>query len=553
MRICPGCRASYEDDQARYCPQDGLPLLEISKTFAAVADESLDLSDGAGVEITDGMMIGEYQVERTIAHGGMGVVYSAIHPVIHKRVAIKVLNLRYASDPKAVARFVLEARSVNQIGHHNIVDIFSIGELDDGRNYMVMELLDGLGLHEVLLNATRLEPAELLPVFEQLCDALDAAHSKNFIHRDLKPDNIVILRRPPRPQVKILDFGIAKLRGAASGETEVGTVLGTPEYMAPEQCRGDELDRRVDIYALGILLYELLVGNKPFSDPSPYNVLKMQVREAPPPPSRFISIHPQLEQLILRAMAKHRDERPPTAGALLAELQRAIGSSRPWTASLDPPAEVHRRRQREQGQQPAAAQAAAMPPLSVPPPVSELVPLAQASDQLEAAGAPLKDGRTPTIPPFDPTPPLDYDTLRPLPVANTDELDASDTQVVRHAVAEVISERPEGGDAALNTAQLAATTSYEPPPSRGGDPATYHRPDSPLIAAAQRPIQPSQEVAAARSAATRSPRLSGPYAGQRSARLQPERSSRAGWIVACISLLIAGAGAAGYYYLFYLR
>jgi serine/threonine-protein kinase len=245
-----------------------------------------------------------------------------------------VISKRFAKDPKAVARFVLEAKSVNQIGHHNIVDIFSIGVLDDGRNFLIMELLDGLGLHHVLANLKRLRPGEVLPVYEQACDALEAAHNKGFIHRDLKPDNIIVLRRPPYPFIKILDFGLAKLRGSAmSHNTEVGTVLGTPEYMAPEQCRGAAVDARTDIYAMGVMLYELVTGRKPFTDPSPLRILAMQQRNAPLPPSRIAPIPKMLELVVLKAMAKDPAQRHSSARALLSELRRAIPEPLTWTAA----------------------------------------------------------------------------------------------------------------------------------------------------------------------------------------------------------------------------
>jgi serine/threonine protein kinase len=340
-RICPQCRRTF-DSEASYCPHDGLPLIDRSDTFSSITEpratplpEEETPRKEEEEKVTPGMMIGEYQVERVIGEGGMGVIYSAVHPVIRKRVAIKVLNRRYAQDPKSIARFVLEARSVNEIGHHNIVDIFSIGELDDNRNYFIMEYLDGLRLDEILLQVGRLTPGEVLPVFEQLCDALQAAHRKGFVHRDLKPANIIVLRRPPYPFIKILDFGLAKLRGAARGfETRVGTVLGTPEYMAPEQCRGDQVDERTDIYALGVLLYELVTGRKPFYHASAFKVLVMQQGQEPEPPSQLAPISAALERVILKAMAKDAPKRYPSAAAFHQDLQRAIPQPQAWTFSL---------------------------------------------------------------------------------------------------------------------------------------------------------------------------------------------------------------------------
>jgi len=343
MRVCPGCRTVYQEHIIT-CPKDGLPLIDRSPTFPpskpgeAPPETQQPKEDTA---VRPGLMIGEYQVEGVVAEGGMGVIYAGIHPLIRKRVAIKVLNKRFAQDPKAVSRFVLEARSVNEIGHHNIVDIFSIGELDDQRNYLIMEYLDGLALHEVLLKVKRLRPGEIQPIYEQLCDALKAAHAKGFVHRDLKPDNVVVLRRPPYPFIKILDFGLAKLRGSiTSTNTEVGTVLGTPEYMAPEQCRGDNVDARTDVYALGVMLYELTTGRRPFTDNSPFRVLAMQQRETPKRPSRYSQIPEALEWCILRAMAKHPDQRFQTVEDLMQHLNHAVTERLTWTINLDPIAET---------------------------------------------------------------------------------------------------------------------------------------------------------------------------------------------------------------------
>ncbi len=336
-RICPECRAKYESRSGVLCPRDGAPLMELSQTFSSgggsTAPKEEDTFVGAG------LMVGEYKIEGMLAEGGMGVVYAGIHPLIRKRVAIKVINRRFAQDLKAVSRFVLEARSVNEIGHHNIVDIFAIGELDDGRNYLVMELIDGVSLYEILTSAERLAPGEVIPLFEQLCDALEAAHEKGFIHRDLKPANILVLKRPPHPFIKILDFGLAKLRSNADPEgeqTAVGTVVGTPTYMAPEQCLGDPVDPRTDVYALGVMLYELLTGRPPFADAAPQRVLAMHIHKPPRPPSTYVpTLSKQLEAVVLKALSKRPADRQSSARALHAELAAAIPDALPWAHLLE--------------------------------------------------------------------------------------------------------------------------------------------------------------------------------------------------------------------------
>ena len=286
--------------------------------------------------IAPGTMIGDYRVEETLAEGGMGLIYGGVHPVISKRVAIKVISKQFAENPKAVSRFIMEARSVNQIGHHNIVDIFSIGEVEDGRTYLIMELLEGLSLHDLLMQAKSLPPGKLLPIYEQLCDTLEVIHRKGFVHRDLKPPNIFVLERPPHPFVKILDFGLAKLWSQRTSKvTEVGMVLGTPEYMSPEQCRGKELDFRTDIYSLGVMLYELTTGQQPFTDPSPFEVLTCHLTQAPRRPSELVSMSSSLEWVILKAMAKDPSQRFSSAEEMLEHLRLAIPQRLTWQSHLD--------------------------------------------------------------------------------------------------------------------------------------------------------------------------------------------------------------------------
>ena len=196
----------------------------------------------------------------------MGSVYAGIQPVIGKRVAIKVLAPHIASNPELVRRFVDEARAVNKIGHPNIVDIFSFGWLPDKRHYFAMEFLDGQSLADRLKQGP-FQPDEARRLLRQICQALEAAHRQGIVHRDLKPDNIWIVQ----PQhgdsyAKLLDFGIAKLMGDVDEgqRTQTGIVMGTPAYMSPEQCRGVNVERGTDIYALGMILYEMFAGQLPF-------------------------------------------------------------------------------------------------------------------------------------------------------------------------------------------------------------------------------------------------------------------------------------------------
>jgi eukaryotic-like serine/threonine-protein kinase len=214
-----------------------------------------------------GVDVGGYVIDGELGRGGMGVVFSATHPVIGKRAAIKVLKPSLSNNPATVERFVQEARSVNQIGHPNIVDIFAFGKLPDGRSYLVMDLLEGESLRKRVKRG-RLTIAEATYVIDEVASALIAAHDKGFIHRDLKPDNVFLVAHAGRTECKLLDFGLAKLLPNAMTErafrTATGAQLGTPDYMSPEQLQGaGGVDTRTDIYALGVLAFEVLVGSRP--------------------------------------------------------------------------------------------------------------------------------------------------------------------------------------------------------------------------------------------------------------------------------------------------
>ena len=247
----------------------------------------------------------------------MGSVYSAVQPVIGKRVAIKVLAPHIASNPELVRRFVDEARAVNKIGHPNIIDIFSFGWLPDQRHYFAMEFLDGQSLADRLKHGP-FQPDEARRLLRQICQALEAAHRQGIVHRDLKPDNIWIVQ----PQhgdsyAKLLDFGIAKLMGDADEghRTQTGIVMGTPAYMSLEQCRGVNVEKGTDIYALGMILYEMYAGRLPFQG-SFAELITHHLMTVPDPPSRYGPLPRALEQLILRCLDKDPAQRPQSAEAL---------------------------------------------------------------------------------------------------------------------------------------------------------------------------------------------------------------------------------------------
>jgi eukaryotic-like serine/threonine-protein kinase len=219
-------------------------------------------------QLEAGHRVGEYEIEAKIGEGGFGSVFRAVHPVIGKVVAIKVLHRRYSAQPEMVRRFVAEARAVNQIRHRNIIDIFAFGQLEDGRHYYVMEYLEGSTLEEHITQGGPMGLADCIPILRRLARALDAAHAKGIAHRDLKPDNVFMaVDEEGGSQPKLLDFGIAKLLSEEAPEkfkTRTGAPIGTPQYMSPEQCRGRGVDHRTDIYGFGIMAYRMLTGVLPF-------------------------------------------------------------------------------------------------------------------------------------------------------------------------------------------------------------------------------------------------------------------------------------------------
>jgi serine/threonine-protein kinase len=279
---------------------------------AAYAGHDTEVQAFAMPSLVRGMMVGEYRIESKLGEGGMGCVYGAIHPVIAKRAAIKILHPEFSAKPDIVERFIQEARSVNQIGHPNIVDIFSFGALPDGRPYLAMEYLNGESLR-TRLRRRRLPMREVFDVVETISNALAAAHGAGIVHRDLKPDNIFLVEGTwGGARVKLLDFGVAKLLGDDKPiHTRTGNLLGTPAYMSPEQARGRAVDHRTDIYALGALFFEMLTGALPFPAKNTADMLSSHLHTPPPSPrTRNSTVPPELDRLVLAMMAKDPNARP---------------------------------------------------------------------------------------------------------------------------------------------------------------------------------------------------------------------------------------------------
>jgi serine/threonine-protein kinase len=356
---CPKCKVSYPGDVKR-CPTDGTilsvtgavskigsmdrttpapmdrttPAPRTSTSPSQAALQAIDPKSLRDAELENGTVVGEYQITGKLGAGGMGTVYSGVHPVIGKKVAIKVLNGALSEDAGMVTRFVQEARAVNQIGHRNIVDIFAFGQLQSGRSYFVMELLSGKSL-KARLDGAAMPYGEAFGILLDVCDALTAAHAEGIVHRDLKPDNIHLAESKSGDKtVKLLDFGIAKLLRADEGlaSTRTGVPMGTPLYMSPEQCLGRNVDARTDLYSLGVIMFEIFTGHLPFAGPSYIETVNGHLQSPPPRPSTLADVPPPLEELILRCLEKDPGKRPQNTVELRAELMRvatALGAELP--------------------------------------------------------------------------------------------------------------------------------------------------------------------------------------------------------------------------------
>jgi serine/threonine-protein kinase len=279
-------------------------------------------------DLPSGGVAGQYVIDRVLGAGGGGIVYSAEHRLLKRRAAVKVLRREMAAYPSMIQRFEREAKAVNLIRHPNIVDIFEFGQLEDGRPYYIMELLEGTDLRRLLQLSGRLSPEEALALLEPVCLALDAAHKAGVVHRDLKASNIYVIDKGEQRTVKLLDFGIAKLmRPEPNGQglTEAGAMLGTSHNMSPEQVRGEPVDGRADVYALGVLLYHLLTGQYPFHSEHTQEIAWMHLTAPPPRPSQSAPVPAAIDAIVLKAMEKQRDDRFPTARAFLEALRNVCG------------------------------------------------------------------------------------------------------------------------------------------------------------------------------------------------------------------------------------
>lgn len=274
----------------------------------------------------------KFKVAQLIGAGAMGRVYRAEQLALGKPIAIKILHRHLGGDPRIAKRFHREAQAASRLSHPNSVQIIDFGEAGDGTLYIAMELLEGEDLQTIIDNDAPMSPKRIADLMRQALTALDEAHHAGIIHRDLKPENVLVLPIRGGERVKVCDFGIAKIiesEGRSTAITRDGYVCGTPEYMAPEQARGDKIDRRADVYSAGVMLYQLLCGQVPFKAESALGTITKHLMERPTHPRKVRprwGIPRSLEQVALKALAKDPDDRYPTAAAMVRAIDEALVS-----------------------------------------------------------------------------------------------------------------------------------------------------------------------------------------------------------------------------------
>jgi hypothetical protein len=301
---CPKCGERYPAD-FRVCPRDAL---ELESVVGEVDDPYLGAT-----------LAGSYRIDAVIADGGMGRVYEARHTRLPERsLAVKILHRNLAGDVEVVSRFRREAEIADAIDHPNVCRVYDVQNTADGVPFIVSELLRGEDLGQRLERVGRMSIADTVHILGQVCDVLAAVHARGVIHRDLKPNNLYLVGDPARPTVKLIDFGIARLRGPDDAKaTQTGVVMGTPAFMAPEQARGERVDVRADIYAVGAIAYCCVTGRGPYDLNDAAAALHAVLMSEPPRPRAVAPDLPEdFEMVLQRAMARDREERYPTLAAL---------------------------------------------------------------------------------------------------------------------------------------------------------------------------------------------------------------------------------------------
>jgi serine/threonine-protein kinase len=375
MKVCTTCGAEYGDEKL-FCERDGTPLRK----------------SGAASDLV-GMVIAErYHITKKLGEGGMGQVYLAEHVKMGRRCAIKIMMPGTMSDPEAISRFNREAANASRISHPNVCAIYDFGETPDGLIYLAMEFIEGKSLTDLLAEAGTLPLARAATMIQQSAEALQMAHELGIVHRDLKPDNIMVSTSRGKDTVKVVDFGIAKAIGGDDGKaqkvTKTGFVVGTPEYMSPEQLAGDAVDGRSDLYSLGLVFYRMLTGASPFPADSQQETMIKRLTDDPMPLAVArpdVTFPPEVQRVLDRALARQPNDRYRSASEFAREVR---GLSAYATGQVDVDAGTQKVRPEELK--------AAMPATRVDPAGGALRPKALPGSE-KAATRPAKKG-IPAVP-----------------------------------------------------------------------------------------------------------------------------------------------------------
>jgi eukaryotic-like serine/threonine-protein kinase len=321
VKKCVECGREFGAN-AVFCPYDGQALAQVADSASAGGKANVS-------GLHPGRVIDErYEIIEPIGYGGMGIVFRALHVELNRRVALKILSPELVSDPTALGRFRREARALGAISHPNAVSVMDFGVTEDGLAFLVMELLEGRTLRDIL-NQSAIPPHRAARILSQVCGAVEEAHRCGVIHRDLKPDNIMLVGPEGEAETaKVLDFGIAKLRSTSRVSARLtahDTVVGTPHYMAPEACEHGEFTPASDVYALAIILYEMIAGVAPFDGANALDVAVRQVNDPPPPLRKYFpDVAPSVEGVVMRSLSKKPKDRHASAVELAEQFAAAI-------------------------------------------------------------------------------------------------------------------------------------------------------------------------------------------------------------------------------------